>query len=105
MYKSYFTIAWRTFLRSKGYSLINISGLAIGLSACLLIALYVHHELSYDRFHEKANRIYRVDSELKFGDNHMILALTNPLFGETAKADFPQIEQTTRLQWYGELPR
>jgi len=101
MYKSYFTIAWRTFLRSKGYSLINISGLAIGLSACLLIALYVHHELSYDRFNEKANRIYRVDSELKFGDNHMNLALTNPLFGETAKADFPQIEQTTRLQWYG----
>lgn len=101
MYKSYLTIAWRTFMRSKGYSFINIAGLAIGLSACLLIALYVQHELSYDRFHEKADRIYRVDNELKFGDNHMDLAVTNPLFGETAKEEFPQIEQTARLHWYG----
>jgi len=101
MYKNYFTIAWRTFTRSKGYSFINISGLAIGFSACLLIALYVQHELSYDQFHQKADRIYRVDNELKFGDNHLDLAVTNPLFGETAKAEFPQIEQTTRLRWYG----
>ena len=101
MYKNYFTIAWRTFMRSKGYSLINLSGLAIGLSACLVIALYVRHELSFDQFHEKADRIYRVDNELKFGDNHLDLAVTNPLFGETAKAELPQIEQTTRLHWYG----
>ncbi|MCW5910249.1 MAG: ABC transporter permease [Cyclobacteriaceae bacterium] len=101
MYKNYFTIAWRTFLRSKGYSMINILGLAIGLSACLLIALYVHHELSYDRFHEKANRIYRADIEIKFSDNHIDLAVANPLFGETAKTDFSQVEQTTRLRWYG----
>jgi putative ABC transport system permease protein len=101
MFKSYFTIAWRTFLRSKGYSLINIFGLAIGLSACLLIALYVHHELSYDQFHEKANRIYRVNSEIKFGDNHLDLAVVQPPFGEAARMEFQQVEQTTRLMWYG----
>jgi putative ABC transport system permease protein len=101
MYKNYFVIAWRTFLKSKGYSFINITGLAVGLSACLLIGLYVNHELSYDRFHEKAQRIYRVSMELKFGDNHMDLAVTNPLFGETAKNEIQEIEQTTRVRWYG----
>jgi putative ABC transport system permease protein len=101
MYKNYFTIAWRTFLKSKGYSFINIVGLAVGLSACLLIGLYVKHELSYDRFHEKAARVYRVNMELKFGDNHLDLAVANPLFGETAKNEIQEVEQTTRLQWYG----
>jgi putative ABC transport system permease protein len=103
MYKNYFTIAWRTFLKSKGYSLINIAGLAVGLSACLLIGLYVHHELSYDRFHEKAARIYRANVEIKFGDNHFDLAVANPLFGETAKNEIRQVEQTARLRWYGSL--
>lgn len=101
MYKNYFTIAWRTFLKTKGYSFINIAGLAVGLSACLLIGLYVKHELSYDRFHENASRVYRVNMELKFGDNHMDLALANPLFGETAKNEIQEVEQSTRLHWYG----
>lgn len=101
MYKNYFTIAWRTILKSKGYSFINTSGLAVGLCACLLIGLYVKHELSYDRFHEKASRIFRVNMELKFGDNHLNLAQVNPLFGETAKNEIPEVEQVTRLRWYG----
>jgi len=101
MYKNFFIIAWRTFLKSKGYSFINIAGLAVGLSACLLIGLYVNHEMSYDRFHDKAARIYRVNMELKFGDNHLDLAVANPLFGETAKNEIQQIEETTRLRWYG----
>jgi putative ABC transport system permease protein len=101
MYKNYFTIAWRTFLKSKGYSFINIAGLAVGLSACLLIGLYVKHELSYDRFHEKASRVYRVNMELKFGDNHLDLAVANPLFGETAKNEIQEVEEATRVQWYG----
>src|SRR5688572_9832421 len=101
MYKNYFTIAWRTFLKSKGYSFINIAGLAVGLSACLLIGLYVKHELSYDRFHEKASRIYRVNMECKFGENHMHLAVANPLFGETARIEIQQVEESTRLHWYG----
>lgn len=101
MYKNYFTIAWRTFLKSKGYSFINITGLAIGLSACMLIGLYVHHELSYDRFNEKANRIFRVNIEIKFGDNHLDLAVANPLFGETATQEIHEVEKFTRLHWYG----
>jgi len=101
MYKSYFKVAWRNILKSKGYTTINVLGLSIGLAACILIALYVQFELSYDRFNAKADRIYRANMEIKFGGNHMDLAVTNAIFGETALHDFPQIEQTTRLRWYG----
>ncbi len=100
MYKSYFKVGWRALLKDKGYSFINIGGLALGLTACLLMGLYVHYELSYDRFHEKADRIYRVNMEIKFGDNHLDMAVTSPLLGETAKTDLVEVEQVTRLRWY-----
>ncbi len=103
MYKSYFIVAWRNILKSKSYTTINIVGLSIGISACILIALYVQFELSYDRFNEKADRIYRVNNEIKIGDNHMDLAVSNALFGETAMHDLPQVENYTRLMWYGGL--
>src|SRR5688572_15724193 len=60
MIKNYLKIAWRNILRHKGYSGINIVGLAIGIAACLLILQYVSFELSYENFHEKKDRIYRV---------------------------------------------
>lgn len=63
MLKNYLTIAWRTMSRHKGYSFINIAGLAAGLACCLLIGLYVRYEASYDRFHNNAERIYRVTTE------------------------------------------
>lgn len=103
MYKNYFIIAWRNIIRNKGYTAINILGLSIGIAACILIALYVQFELSYDRFNLKADRVYRVNNEIKFGDNHLDLAVTNAIFGETAKHDFQQIEQYARLTWYGSL--
>lgn len=103
MYKNYFIIAWRNILRNKGYTAINILGLSIGIAACILIALYVQFELSYDRFNLKADRIYRVNNEIKFGGNHLDLAVTNAIFGETAKHDFQQVEKYTRLTWYGSL--
>ena len=60
MIKSYIKIAWRNILRQKGYSGINIVGLAIGIAACLLILQYVSFELSYENFHTNKERIYRV---------------------------------------------
>ncbi|NIR50308.1 ABC transporter permease, partial [candidate division KSB1 bacterium] len=60
MFGNYLKIAFRNFLRHKGYSFINISGLVIGLTACILILLYIQDELSYDKFHQHADRIYRV---------------------------------------------
>ena len=60
MIKNYFKIAWRNLVRHKAYSVINIAGLAVGIAASLLIFIVVKYELSYDRFQENYDRIYRV---------------------------------------------
>ena len=60
MFKNYFKVSLRSLLRHKFYSFINISGLSLGLAACLLITMYIGHELSYDSFHKDADRIYRM---------------------------------------------
>ena len=75
MIKNYFKVAWRNLLKNKAFSFINITGLAVGLASFLLIALYVLDELSYDRYNEKADRIYRVNTDIKFGGgdlNHSV---------------------------------
>src|SRR5688572_3732275 len=97
MFRNYFKIAWRNLLKSKAFSALNIVGLAIGLSCFILIMLYVVDEISFDRFHAKAERIYRVDSEIKFGGNEMVLAVNSDPMGATLKRDYPQVEQYTRL--------
>ena len=60
MFKNYIKVAFRNIFRHRGYSLINILGLAIGMACCILILLWVQHEISYDRFHDNADNIYRV---------------------------------------------
>ncbi len=68
MLKSYFLIAWRgVSSRTEVFSVINIAGLAIGLAVCMLITVYVTHELSYDRYNVNADRIYRLDADLRVG--------------------------------------
>ncbi|WP_336517785.1 ABC transporter permease [Pollutibacter soli] len=101
MFNNYFKIAWRNLLKNKAFSAINIIGLAIGLSCFVLIMLYVVDELSFDRFHAKADRIYRVNSEINFGGNEMKLAVTSDPMGATLKKDYPQVEQYTRLYQTG----
>src|SRR5205085_7504166 len=97
MLKNYFKIAVRTLLKNKIYSLINITGLAIGLACFLLIALFVTDEFSYDRYNKKADRIYRVDAEIKFGGNEFKLAVCSDPMGATLKKDYPEVEQYTRI--------
>ena len=60
MYRNYFKIAFRNMLKSKAYSFINVSGLAVGMAATILILLFVQHELSYDKYLESADRIFRI---------------------------------------------
>ena len=60
MIRNYLKIAWRNIMRHRAYSLINISGLAIGMACSILILLWVQHELSYDRFHKNADELYRI---------------------------------------------
>lgn len=99
MIRNYFKIAWRNLVKNKGYSAINILGLAIGMAVCLLIMLFVQHELSYDRYHAHAGRIYRADTEIKFGNNHLDLASANTVLGETAKNEIAAVEDYARIRW------
>ena len=97
MIKNYLKIAWRNLVRNKTYSLINIVGLAIGLSCFLLISLYVLDELSYDKFNTNADRIYRINSDIRFGGNEMKIAESSDMTGQIMKKDYPQVEQYTRI--------
>jgi putative ABC transport system permease protein len=101
MFKNYFKTAFRNLVKSKFYTSINIIGLAVGLATCLLIFLYVLDELSYDKFNENADRVYRVNNEIKFGDNYFDLAVAPALQGSTMLREIPQVQQYTRLRWYG----
>lgn len=97
MLTNFFKIAWRNIVKNKTFSFINIFGLAMGLACFLLIAMYVFDELSYDRFQDKADRIYRINSDLNFGGSDMKLAVTSDPLGATLKKDYPEVEQFTRI--------
>lgn len=97
MLKNYLTIALRNLRKQKGYTFINIFGLAVGLACCLLISLYVQHERSYDRYHEKADRIYRLTTELGFSGTSAHFASASPVMAEVMRAEFPEVEQSVRV--------
>lgn len=96
MFENYLKIALRNILKNKGYSLINIVGLAIGMTAFLLIALYVRHELSYDQFHQKANRVFRVVNKTSEGE--VGFARTAPILATMLLDNFPEVERSIRLK-------
>jgi putative ABC transport system permease protein len=99
MLKNYITIALRNLQRYKVFSFINIIGLAVGLACCMVIALYVRHELSYDRYHTKSDRIYRVTRDWVTSDGTVSLHLgaVAPPFGPLLKNDFEEIEKVARV--------
>ncbi len=98
MIRNYLAIAFRHLYKRKFYTAINVIGLAIGLAAGLLITLYVLDELSYDRFHEWADRIYRVTTETNFNGNLSGIASTNYHVGEVIDDEIPEIETTLRVR-------
>ncbi len=97
MIKNYVTVALRNLFRQKGYSIINIVGLSVGISVCLLIFFWVHDELQYDRFHENADRIYRLINERHSEDGYYLSVYTPPPLGEALEDNFPEVEKTLRL--------
>ena len=97
MLKNYLKTAWRNLLKNKVFSFINILGLAIGLCCFLLISMYVLDELSFDKFNEKADRIYRVNSNISMGGTDLILSVSPDIMGATLKKDYPEIEEYTRI--------
>lgn len=101
MLKNYFKIALRNLWKNKGFSAINIIGLGVGIATCLLILLYVLDELSYDRYNVHADRVYRFDNEMKFGDNYVDLAISGASAGPVLAKEFPQIACYTRFRNQG----
>jgi putative ABC transport system permease protein len=101
MLRNYLKTALRNLWKNKGFSAINIVGLAIGLATCLLILIYVMDELGYDRYNVNADRIYRLDGEIKFGGNHFILAVAPAPTGPAMLRDFPEVEKEVRFRGYG----
>ncbi len=97
MLRNYIKIAFRNLRRHKIYSYINIGGLAIGITCCLLILLYIHDELTYDSFHENAKRIYRINIDIKFGATESTAPLSSDMMGPTLKKDYPYVEEYTRI--------
>ncbi|MBD0257087.1 MAG: ABC transporter permease, partial [Cytophagales bacterium] len=99
MLRNYLTIGLRNLTRHKGYTFINVLGLTVGLACFLLIALYVKDELSYDRHHAHADRIYRVTRDWveKSGTVSLHLGHVAPPFGPLLRSDFGEIEQVVRL--------
>jgi putative ABC transport system permease protein len=97
MFKNYLTIAFRNLWKHKIFSIINILGLAVGISACFLIYLYVSFETSYDNFHTKADRIYRVVSDTKTPSETISQGITIAPLGVFLKKDFPEVEDAVRF--------
>ncbi len=96
MIKNYLLDAFRNIRKHKGYSFINISGLTVGIACCILILMWVQDELSFDRFNENADEIYRIVTKKKIAENAIDSVLTpNPL-GAALKKDFPEIINFTR---------
>ncbi|HYF33522.1 MAG TPA: ABC transporter permease [Chitinophagaceae bacterium] len=97
MFSNFLKTAWRNLIKNKAFSVINILGLAIGLSCFLLISMYVLDELSFDKFHAKSNRIYRINSDIRFGGSDMRLPVSSDIIGATLKKDYPEVEEFTRI--------
>jgi len=101
MIKNYFKIALRNLLKYKAYSFINIMGLAIGIASCILILLFVQDELSYDRYNEKSDRIYRIALIGALGNTQFNGATTAPPLAEALLRRFPEVEAAARFRSYG----
>ncbi|NND35409.1 MAG: FtsX-like permease family protein [Saprospiraceae bacterium] len=97
MLRNYLKIAWRNTWKNKLWSFINISSLALGIAACLLIFLFIQDERSFDAFHNKGDRIYRLDEVQSFpGTNTQKVALSMPGMGPALLRDYPEVENFSR---------
>ncbi len=103
MFKNYIKIAFRNIKRHLGYSFINIFGLAVGMTVCLLMLMYVVNETSYDNFHEKHDRIYRLTCDWGTEGSKMKFAGTMPAFAPALNTEIPEIEVAGRIRQNSEM--
>jgi len=107
MFKNYFKITFRNLWKNKTASFINVFGLTVGLTSCLLIGIYLQHELSYDKFEQNGDRITRVIMEYKFdgGDEMKKGNFTSVRVAKVFKQTFPEIEDAVRMSFGGLVVR
>ncbi len=102
MARNFFITAFRNITRYKGFSFINIAGLTLGLTACILIGLFVWDEHQYDRFLQGGGQVYRVYDKYTNNEGTQTLAVSSPMFAVTLQQDFPEVEQTARVMMTAE---
>jgi putative ABC transport system permease protein len=101
MFKNYLKTAWRNIVRHKGYSFINIFGLAVGIACCILIMVWVQNELSFDRFNSKADRIYRLYHELTLNSQTRTAPVASAPMAPALRQSFPEVENAVRITSIG----
>jgi putative ABC transport system permease protein len=98
MIKNYIRIAWRNLLKHKSFSLVNILGLAIGIAACLIIFIYIRHELTFDLYNKNADRIARITGTVHAPESDIVMAPTPALLAPTLQKDYPEVAAAVRLE-------
>jgi len=103
MLKNYIKVAWRSLKKQPFFTFLNTFGLAIGMAGCILIGLYIYDELSYDKMFADADRIHRIDIDVKFGGEAQESAEASAPMAKAMENDFPQVETTTRFRNLGSM--
>ncbi|HEY4064778.1 MAG TPA: ABC transporter permease [Puia sp.] len=103
MFRNYFRIAFRHLRKDRGFAFINIFGLAAGLAVCLLIVLFVTDEFGYDTYNKKADRIFRIVSDIRLNGNSNNSNYTPSPMGATLVKDYPSVEKSVRIRRIGDL--
>lgn len=96
MFRSYIIIAWRNIVRSKVYSIINVAGLTLGVACCLLLALYIQDEMSYDQHHARLDDLYRVTTTFE-GEAYNTMGNASPPIANALMSEIPEIESAARM--------
>ena len=91
MFKNYLKLAWRSLVKQKSYSFINITGLSIGMACCVILFLFLQNELSFDRFHANADRIYRAVLQYEREGEIRLSATTPAPLGPALLNEFPEV--------------
>ena len=97
MLKNIIKTAFRHILKHLGYSILNILGLTLGITSAIFLIIYVADEVSYDRYHEKADRIYRVSSSIKEADDQFTWIVAQIPFGPAVVHDYPEVQSFVRF--------
>src|ERR1700683_133227 len=94
---NYFKIAWRNMMKSKAFSFINIFGLAVGLTCCMLISIYLAYEWNYDTYQQDAGHLYQIETKFRMSGREFTLAATAAPFAPAVARDFPDVKDALRI--------